>query len=121
MNAAEFGKISRSLAENWKGMLFMSVSALTVAVGQLLWKFSGGTDLILLVLGFVSYGIGSLLMVIAFKFGRLSVVHPVLSLSYVFGIVLGYVFLGEVLSPVQFLAVTLIMSGVILIGGGDHE
>ena len=43
------------------------------------------------------------------------------SLSYVFGIVLGYVFLGEVLSPVQFLAVTLIMSGVILIGGGDHE
>ena len=119
--AVGFDKISRSLAENWKGMAFMSASALTVAVGQLLWKFSEGTDIILLVLGFMSYGIGSLLMVVAFKFGKLSVVHPVLSLSYVFGIVLGYVFLGEVLRLVQFLAVALIMLGVVFIGGGDHE
>ena len=109
----------KSVQENWKGMVFMSASALTVAVGQLLWKFSGGTDLVLLVLGFVSYGIGSLLMVVAFKFGKLSVVHPVLSLSYVFGIVLGYVFLCEVLSISQLLAVLLIVTGVVFVGGGD--
>ena len=111
----------RSLAQNWKGMAFMSASALTVAVGQLLWKFSEGTNLFLLASGFVSYGLGSLLMVVAFKFGKLSVVHPVLSLSYVFGIAFGYFFLGEMLRPMQFAAVAMIMSGVILIGGGDHE
>lgn len=110
-----------SIADNWKGMAFMTISALTVAVGQLLWKFSGGTNLILLVWGFAAYGLGSLLMVVAFKFGKLSVVHPVLSLSYVFGIGFGYVFLDEVLRPVQVVAVALIMSGVVLIGGSDHE
>ena len=110
----------KSLKENWKGMLFMMASAMTVAIGQLLWKFSIGTNLVLLGLGFVSYGFGSLLMIVAFKFGKLSVVHPVLSLSYVFGIGLGYLFLGEMLRPVQFVAVMLIMSGVILIGGGDR-
>ena len=119
--SAKIEDIRRSLAENWKGMAFMSISALTVAVGQLLWKFSGGPNLILLVLGFASYGLGSLLMVVSFKFGKLSVVHPVLSLSYVFGIGFGYVFLGEVLRPVQLVAVALIMSGVVLTGCSDHE
>ena len=113
--------VFKSLVANWKGMLFMAASALTVAVGQLLWKFSGGTDIVLLMLGFASYGLGSLLMVVAFKFGKLSVVHPVLSLSYVFGILLGYVFLDEVLRPLQFIAVALIMLGVVLVGGGDSE
>lgn len=116
-----FNRARKSLHDNWKGMAFMAASAMTVSVGQLLWKFSGGTDLVLLALGFVSYGFGSLLMVVAFKFGKLSVVHPVLSLSYVFGIAFGYFFLGEMLRPVQFAAVVLIMLGVILIGGGDHE
>lgn len=121
MTNSMFSRAKQSLHDNWKGMSFMTVSAMTVAVGQLLWKFSGGTNLVLLGLGFISYGLGSLLMVVAFKFGKLSVVHPVLSLSYVFGIALGYFFLGEVLRLMQFVAVALIMSGVILIGGGDHE
>ena len=109
----------KSVQENWKGMMFMAASALTVAVGQLLWKFSGGTDLVLLVLGFMSYGIGSLLMVIAFKFGKLSVVHPVLSLSYVFGIFFGCFFLDEILNIHQIAAIAMIVIGVIFIGGGD--
>ena len=112
-------RYAKSVRENWKGMVFMSASALAVAIGQLLWKFSGGTDLVLLMLGFVSYGIGSLLMVAAFKFGKLSVVHPVLSFSYVFGIFFGYFFLGEVLGAHQIVAIALIIIGVAFIGGGD--
>ena len=109
----------RSIAENWKGMVLMSFSALTVAVGQLLWKKSSGADLVLLVAGFALYGIGALLMVMSFKFGKLSVVHPVLSLSYVFGIFFGYFFLGEILRPMQVVAIAMIMIGVAFIGGGD--
>lgn len=112
-------RYAKSLAENWKGMVFMLFSALTVAVGQLLWKMSGGSSLALLCGGFALYGLGSLLMVLAFKFGKLSVVHPVLSFSYIFGIFFGAAFLGETLSMHQLLAVALIITGVVFIGGGD--
>ena len=107
------------MRENWKGMAFMLVSALTVAVGQLFWKMSEGSSLVLLCAGFALYGLGALLMVLAFKFGKLSVVHPVLSMSYVFGIFFGYFFLGEILRPLQLVAIALIMVGVAFIGGGD--
>jgi len=110
-----------SLKANWKGMALMACSAMTVAIGQMLWKLSGGQNVILLGVGFSLYGLGALLMVLAFKHGKLSVVHPVLSLSYVFGIVFGYVFLGECLRPVQYLAIAFIMAGVVCIGGGEHE
>lgn len=111
----------RSIKENWKGMMLMSFSALLVAVGQLLWKRSQGINLILLALGFLIYGMGAVLMVLAFKHGKLSVVHPVLSISYVMGGVFGYVFLGELLSRLQCVAIAIIMVGVIMIGGGDRE
>ena len=109
----------KSLAENWKGMVLMLCSALTVAVGQLLWKMSGGRLLLLLCGGFALYGLGALFMVLAFKHGKLSVVHPVLSFSYVFGIFFGYFFLGEILRPLQVVAIAMIMTGVAFIGGGD--
>lgn len=109
----------KSIRDNWRGMLFMAASSLTVAFGQLLWKKSAGADIVLLAAGFALYGLGALLMVLAFKFGKLSVVHPVLSMSYVFGIFFGYFFLGEILRPLQLVAVALIMTGVAFIGGGD--
>ena len=113
--------VLNSLRANWKGMALMSCSALSVAVGQMLWKFSNGSNLLLLMLGFVVYGLGALLMILAFKHGKLSVVHPVQSLSNVFGLMLGYVFLGEILQFYQLLAILMIMSGIICIGGGEHE
>ena len=111
----------KSLLANWKGMALMACSALMVAVGQLMWKQSSGSNLALLAIGFMLYGLGALLMVLAFKHGRLSVVHPVLSLSYVFGAILGYVFLGECLQSMQYVAIAMIMTGVVCIGGGEHE
>ena len=112
-------RFADSFVNNWKGILLMSFSALAVAVGQLLWKKSAGTNIVLLVAGFSLYGLGALMMVLAFKFGKLSVVHPVLSLSYVFGIFFGYFFLGEILRPLQLVAIAMIMIGVAFIGGGD--
>ena len=112
-------RFTRSFAENWRGMLLMLLSALMVAVGQLMWKQSQGVDLGRLVAGFALYGVGALLMVLAFKHGKLSVVHPVLSFSYVFGIFFGYFFLGETLRPLQLVAIAMIIIGVAFIGGGD--
>ncbi len=106
------------MRENGRGIALMTLSALAVAVGQLFWKASAGNSLPLLGAGFVLYGVGAMLMVLAFKYGKLSVVHPVLSVSYVFGTVFGYFFLGECLRAGQFAAIVLIMAGVVAIGVG---
>lgn len=111
----------QSIVGNIAGMSLMACSALAVSFGQLLWKCSGGCDFLLLAGGFLLYGLGALLMIVSFKHGKFSVVHPVQSLAYVFGLVIGYVFLGENLRCAQYVSIGLIMTGVVLIGGGVHE
>ena len=60
-------------------------------------------------------------MIISFHFGKLSVVHPVLSTSYVFGLVLGKIFLREYISPMQYIGIVVVALGVIIIGSGDKS
>jgi len=72
-------------------------------------------------LGFVFYGAGALIMIIAYKFGKLSVLQPILSLNYALSIVLGFVFLDETITALKVVGVLVIMSGVICIAGGDEE
>lgn len=110
-----------SLKKNKIGILLMLASSLFVCVGQLLWKLSDGGLTPQLIIGFVSYGIGALLMMVAYRFGRLSVLHPMLSMSYVFSTILGIVVLSEPVGIGRIAAIILILIGVILIGGGDEE
>lgn len=60
-------------------------------------------------------------MIIAYKFGKLSVLQPILSLNYALSIVLGFVFLDETITALKVVGVLVIMSGVICIAGGDEE
>ncbi len=99
----------------------MLSSAITVGVAQLLWKISNGDNLKLLIIGLLLYGISSLLMIVAYRFGSLSVLHPILSVSYGVGLSFGYFFLKEPISNMKLVGVLIIMMGVILIGGGDVE
>jgi uncharacterized membrane protein len=60
-------------------------------------------------------------MTVAFRFGSLSVLHPLLSMGYVFALLLGITFLNEQITVMQTVAVALIIAGAILIGGGDDD
>lgn len=108
-----------SFKKNYKGIILMAIAALLTAIGQLLWKISSGKVNKFMIIGFLCYGLGAMLMILAFRFGSLSVLHPMLSLSYIFAIIFGAIFLGEYLKFVQVIAVISISIGVILIGGGD--
>ena len=70
----------KSLKENGKGILLMLVSSICVYTGQLFWKLSS-KELLFLLLGFVLYGIGAIVMLIAYKYGSLSVLQPMLSFN----------------------------------------
>ena len=74
-----------------------------------------------MLLGFMFYGAGALIMIIAYKYGKLSVLQPVLSLNYALSIVLGFVFLYEPITILKIIGVLVITAGVICIAGGDEE
>lgn len=111
----------QSLHENRYGILLMLAAAVLIAVGQLCWKLSQGGFNAQLLGGFLLYGFGALLMIAALRFGKLSVVHPLLCVSYIAGLFLSHFFLHEELTVYRYVGVAIIMAGVILIGTGDRE
>lgn len=109
-----------SIQKNKKGILLMLVSSICVCVGQLLWKLSATQGLLFMLAGFVFYGAGALIMIIAYKFGKLSVLQPMLSLNYVLSILLAAFVLREAITLYKVIGVIIITCGVITIAGGDE-
>ncbi|MEG1552825.1 MAG: EamA family transporter [Kiritimatiellia bacterium] len=101
----------------FQGPLLMCASALCVAVGQLLWKM-GGEPLswTLLISGTAVYALATLLMMAAFRFGRLSTLQPLLSSAYVWGALFGVLFIGETYTFYQMIGMGLIVLGTIFVG-----
>ena len=110
-----------SFAKNRTGILLMLISSICACVGQLLWKLSAEQGIWIALAGFAFYGMGALIMLIAYRFGSLSVLQPMLSMNYVLGIILGALVLKEAVTIKKVIGVLVIMVGVILIGGGDEE
>ncbi len=110
-----------SIKNNKKGILLMLISSICVCVGQLLWKLSASQGFIFMMMGFCFYGAGALVMIIAYKFGKLSVLQPMLSLNYVLSIFLAAAVLKEQITILKCIGVLVIICGVVLIAGGDEE
>ncbi len=108
----------------YKGVILIILSAVCVAVGQYLWKLSAD-HFYLALIGFVFYALGALLMIVAFRFGELSVLHPMLSVSYVLAILVGYFALDEPVTPTKIGGVAVLFLGMIFLGlaskGEKHE
>ena len=109
-----------SIQKNKKGILLMLVSSVCVCVGQLLWKLSATQGLVFMLAGFVFYGAGALIMIIAYKFGKLSILQPMLSLNYVLSILLAALVLHEAITLYKVIGVIIITCGVVMIAGGDE-
>jgi len=112
-------KMTKSFRNNKIGIILMICAALCTSLGQFFWKLSGATINIFLFAGFILYFSGALLMIVSFKFGSLSVLQPILSLGFVFGILFGILFLDEKVSINVIIGTVLILIGVCFIGGGE--
>jgi uncharacterized membrane protein len=71
-----------------------------------------------LILGILFYGLGTVLFIPALKGGELSVLYPLVALAYVWVSLLSIKFLGEKMTPLKWIGVALILTGVTLIGFG---
>jgi len=109
-----------------KAILLILVCTLLTASGQLFWKLgvsnlNNSIDLlsylnIYIILGFITYGLGAVLLILALKYWELSRVHPFLALGYVWISILAPIFLGELLSLNKIIGIIIIIIGVICIG-----
>lgn len=71
---------------------------------------------IFVILGFLFYGVSSLLWLVALSSLDLSYAYPIISFSYVLVALASMVFLGEKVSQKRWLSIALITIGVILVG-----
>lgn len=113
-------KIIKSLKKNYIGIMFLFISSFLTSVGQLFWKLSHEGFFIFLIVGFLCYGVGAVLMIIGFKFGSFSVLHPMMCFGYIFAIIFGILILKENISALKIFGILFIVIGVVSIGGGDE-
>ena len=98
----------------------MVLSALLASFGQMFWKMYHTEGLWAMLLGFVLYACGAVVMILAYRHGNLSVLQPMLCLSYVFAIFIAIFILKEQMTTMKITGILVVIFGVIMIAGGDE-
>jgi len=71
--------------------------------------------------GLALYGIGSAMMIIALRHGELSILYPLISLSYVWVAILSVVIFRETMNPYKIAGISVIIAGVAVMGNGARK
>jgi multidrug transporter EmrE-like cation transporter len=110
------------------GIGIVVICTLFTALGQLFFKYSSQSfelDIISLItnynliIGFFFYGLGAILLIIALRFGDLSVIYPFVSLTFVWVMIISALVFSEMINSFKINALILIILGIMLIGGGE--
>lgn len=104
------------------GLILLSSAA--TCSGQLCWKLGAVYSehvVLFYLIGFLLYGMGALLMILSFKFGEMSILHPMLSVGFIGSLFLGAIFLNEDIQPRRVIGVLLILVGVCFLNYQGHR
>jgi drug/metabolite transporter (DMT)-like permease len=104
----------------------MIVCTLVTSSAQLVYKHGLNQDILFkvflfIILGLALYGIGALLLTIALKGGDLSVLYPIIALSYVFVNIGSRLFFNEDITVLKWIGIIVIILGVSIIGYGGNR
>lgn len=115
-----------------RAVIIVAVSTIVGAIAQLLMKLGADythahpglmgliTD-VPLIAGYALYGLMTVMIIVAYKDGELSILYPVISLSYVWVTALSYFVFHDTLNPLKLTGLAFIMSGVAVIGRGTKS
>ena len=67
--------------------------------------------------GYALYGLSTLLLVLALREGELSLLYPVIALTYVWVTVLSFVIFHDRLNPFKLIGIVIVVTGVAVLGG----
>lgn len=71
--------------------------------------------------GYALYGLVTVMMVLALRHAELSIIYPVIALSYVWVSILSVVVFHEVMNGFKLAGVVVIISGVAVLGIGQRQ
>ena len=71
--------------------------------------------------GYALYGLSTALLIVALKYGQLSILYPVIALTYVWVTILSVVIYHEVLNPFKLIGLTTVVLGVAVLGRGPKR
>jgi drug/metabolite transporter (DMT)-like permease len=74
-----------------------------------------------LVFGYSLYGLSTALMVVALRYGELSILYPIIALTYVWVSVLSVVLFNEQISLLKACGIGVIVAGVAVLGKGSKS
>lgn len=131
------GKFNVKAVHGTKGIaiLLMFLCTLFTSVGQLLWKsgvmkihfstFTGSVISMLnfpFVFGFVAYGVGAVLMLVAFQKGELSVLFPIVATSFIWVSLFSPLFFpGDAMNITKWIGIFVILLSVSMLGLGSSN
>lgn len=115
-----------------RAVLLVAISTVVGAIAQILMKQGADythahpgllgliTD-IPLIAGYALYGVMTVMIIVAYKDGELSILYPIISLSYVWVTALSYFIFHDTVNPLKLIGLSLIMAGVAVIGRGSKS
>ncbi len=123
------------MENNTKGIILALICTGIVSVAQILLKIGSEKFTITSIQGILSqftnyaliaggllYVTGAVVLILAFRYGELSVVYPIMASSYILVTFLSVKFLGEVMTGPKLVGLGMIFLGVVFIGlGGKGE
>ena len=71
--------------------------------------------------GYALYGLSTVLLVLALKDGELSLLYPVIALTYVWVTGLSFLILRETVNPFKLAGIVIIVIGVAVLGRGGKR
>ena len=74
-----------------------------------------------LITGYALYGVNTLMLVLALRDGELSMLYPIIALTYVWVTLLSYFVLNEPANVFKNVGITIIVVGVAVLGRGDRK
>jgi len=74
-----------------------------------------------LIIGYVLYGVNTLLLVLALREGELSMLYPIIALTYVWVTLLSYTLLNEHPNFFKNTGIAIIVIGVTVLGRGSRK
>ena len=71
--------------------------------------------------GYSLYGMFTVMLVVALRDGELSILYPIISLTYVWVTFLSYFVFHENITPIKILGIAIIVTGVAVLGKGGAK
>ena len=74
-----------------------------------------------LIIGMLLYGLGAIIMIYSLKHGEVTVLYPIITLSYVWVSILSVYFFNEIMNSLKWTGVIFVVIGIMFIGLGSRN